>query len=66
MERTKASSRYPLRTASIIVLVLLLVIYVLLRVRLAREEHAREKPAPGTSLSIFVTNRLGGYREPCG
>jgi hypothetical protein len=66
MERTKAPSRYPLRTAAIIVLALLLVMYIPLRVRMEREKHAREKPVPGSSLSIFVTNRLGGYREPCG
>ena len=66
MERTRAFDRRSVLTGALIVLALLLVIYIPVRVRMAREEHAREVPAPGTSFTLFVTNRLGGYREPCG
>jgi hypothetical protein len=65
MERARTLSRF-VRNAALVVLALLLAIYLPLRVRMAREERARGTPAPGTSISIFVTNRLGGYREPCG
>jgi hypothetical protein len=66
MERTRAPRRSPLRNAAIIILLILLAIYIPFRIRMTRDERSREKPAAGTRISIFVTNELAGYREPCG
>jgi hypothetical protein len=65
MERTKLHKRPPLLVPSLVILVALAVIYLPIRARLARSERSREAPAPGTALSVFVTNQLAGYREPC-
>jgi hypothetical protein len=49
-----------------VILAALIVIYLPLRVRIARSDRAREAPARGSAISIFFTNQLAGYREPCG
>jgi hypothetical protein len=66
MRRTRAPSRPPLINAALIVLAILVAIYVPLRISLERARRAQMAPARGSSVSIFVTNRLAGYREPCG
>jgi hypothetical protein len=48
-----------------VILAALVAIYLPVRARMARSERSRT-PAPGTSLSVFFTNQLSGYREPCG
>jgi hypothetical protein len=50
----------------LVVVVILLVVYIPLRARTGRSGRSGEAPVPGTSLSIFFTDELAGYREPCG
>ncbi len=52
--------------AGLVLLVILLAIYIPLKVYLAGSGTARVNGINGTSISIFVTNELRGYREPCG
>jgi len=66
MERTRTPRRFSLLGAALTVLVILLAIYLPLKSKSIRSERAAERPAAGTSLSVFFTSRLGGYREPCG
>lgn len=47
------------------IFVLLLLIYIPLKIYIARSGEVPRIP-DGTRLSIFVTNELKGYREPCG
>lgn len=60
------SRRYPLRNAAVVLLLVLLAVYIPLRVRMKRENRAIDPPPPGTSLAVFFTSSLSGYREPCG
>jgi hypothetical protein len=55
-----------IRIANIVVIVAIIAAVVTLRMRIVREERVRAPVAPGTSISIFVTSALCGYREPCG
>ncbi len=65
MEKPARRRSVTLRTAALVLLALL-VLYPPFRVRMAREEPLPERCAPGTSLGIFFTSGLSGYREPCG
>ncbi|MCX5754366.1 MAG: hypothetical protein NTW97_12135 [Candidatus Krumholzibacteria bacterium] len=65
MARTRFHRRARLLVPSLVVLAALVVIYLPVRVRMAGSERSREAPPPGTALSIFFTNQLAGYREPC-
>ena len=66
MEKPGTRSAAAFRNAAAVVLLVLLALYVPLRVRMAREDRAVERCAPGTELGIFFTSNLSGYREPCG
>jgi|GEM_PF-4037396 len=65
MERKRDPRRRALLNAALVV-VILLIVYIPLRARMARSGRPREAPAAGTSVSIFFTDELAGYREPCG
>jgi len=49
-----------------VILAALVVVYLPLRWRMAGSERSRQTPARGTTISVFFTNQLVGYREPCG
>lgn len=66
MERTKPASRSPLIVPALVVLAALVAVYLPLHLRMAKSDRAREAPARGTAISVFFTNQLAGYREPCG
>lgn len=65
MERRKDPRRRALFNAALVV-VILLIVYIPLRSRVERPGRSREAPAAGSSVSIFFTDELAGYREPCG
>ena len=50
--------------AALILFVILLAIYIPLEIYIARSEESR--PVEPVEFSVFVTNELNGYREPCG
>jgi len=53
--------------AGMILLIVLLAVYIPLKIYITRSEpETAGGPLAGTTLSIFVTNELSGYREPCG
>jgi hypothetical protein len=66
MERTRVHKRSPLLVPALVILAALIAVYLPIRSRMAKSERTREAPAPGTALSVFLTNQLAGYREPCG
>jgi hypothetical protein len=66
MDRTSVHKRPPLLIPALVILAALIAIYLPVRSRIARSDRSREGPAPGTALSVFFTNQLAGYREPCG
>jgi hypothetical protein len=66
MEKTRVHKRPPLLVPALVVLAALIAVYLPLRSRMAGSERSRETPARGTALSVFFTNQLAGYREPCG
>jgi hypothetical protein len=66
MERTRVHKRSPLLVPALVILAALIAVYLPIRSRMARSERSPEAPAPGTALSVFFTNQLAGYREPCG
>jgi len=49
----------------VIIFLALLAVWVPLKMHIARTA-SRDPVADGTRLSVFVTNELAGYREPCG
>jgi hypothetical protein len=66
MERTKPRSRSPLIVPALVVLAALAAVYLPIRLGIAKSDRAREAPARGAAVSVFLTNQLAGYREPCG
>ena len=65
MERTRVHKRPSLILPALVLLAVLIAIYLPVRSRIERSDRSREAPAPGTAISIFFTNQLVGYREPC-
>ncbi|UCF04252.1 MAG: hypothetical protein JSV33_09895 [bacterium] len=51
--------------AGLILLLVLLAIYIPLKVYISGSESAATTDLDGMTISIFVTNELWGYREPC-
>mgnify|MGYP001161985497 FL=1 len=49
----------------IAIFLILLAVWIVLKIYIARTEPAGPPP-DGTIVSIFVTAELRGYREPCG
>ena len=52
--------------AALILFVILLAIYIPLKIYIARSESAGGASREPVLFSLFVTNELNGYREPCG
>jgi hypothetical protein len=65
MEQRRDPRRRALFNAALVV-VILLIGYIPLRTRMERLGRSRETPVAGSSVSIFFTDELAGYREPCG
>ncbi len=62
---TARNKSFPFIRAALILFVILLAIYIPLKIYIARSDGAERSRDP-VQLSIFVTNELNGYREPCG
>jgi hypothetical protein len=52
--------------AAFVLFMILLAIYIPLKIYIARSENADDASREPVLFSIFVTNELNGYREPCG
>lgn len=65
MKRTPKSNLSPFVPLMVIIFLVLLAVWVPLKMHIARTT-SRDPVADGTRLSVFVTNELAGYREPCG
>jgi len=52
--------------AALILFVILLAIYIPLKIYIARSESGEGASREPVRFSLFVTNELNGYREPCG
>lgn len=66
MRKTAERQSFTFIRAGLVLLIVLLAIYIPLRFYLAKPGTALPKEINGTTISIFVTNELRGYREPCG
>ncbi|MBN1885356.1 MAG: hypothetical protein JW876_07535 [Candidatus Krumholzibacteriota bacterium] len=64
MRRAPGSPRFNFIRPGLALLAILLAVYIPLRIYLATSDQP-DVP-PGTSISLFVTTDLAGYREPCG
>ena len=64
MRRAPAQKRFVPIRAAFVLFAVLLAAYIPLKIYLAVSDQPAV--APGTTLSIFVTTDLAGYREPCG
>ncbi len=62
MRRTVSKINTLFIRAGFILLLVLLAVYIPLKIFISQNPGV----ADGTSLSIFVTTELAGYREPCG
>lgn len=64
----KTTSRHTSRfiRAALILFVVLLAIYIPLKIYIARSDNSNGASEESLQFSIFVTNELNGYREPCG
>jgi hypothetical protein len=52
--------------AALILLAALIVIYIPLKIYIERSGGSDDSPVGTGTISIFATNELNGYREPCG
>jgi hypothetical protein len=66
MERTRVRKLPRFLVPALVVIAALVAVYFPVRSRMAASGSRQEAPARGTALSIFVTNQLVAYREPCG
>jgi hypothetical protein len=66
MTRTSRRRSFPLIRAALILFIVLLAIYIPLKIHIAKSGATVTAIPDGTSLSIFATSDLKGYREPCG
>ena len=66
MENPKIHKRPPLLVPALVILAALIAVYLPIRSRTAGTGLSREGPPRDSALSIFLTNQLAGYREPCG
>jgi hypothetical protein len=64
MKRTTGNKNFLFIRAAFILFFVLLAIYVPLKIYIARSDEATASSK--IPFSIFVTNELNGYREPCG
>ena len=67
MRRTTTSRKtYPFIRWALILFVVLLAVYISLKIYIAQSDNPESDRNEPLSLSIFLTNELSGYREPCG
>jgi len=64
MRRAPATKGFKPIRAALMLFAVLLVIYIPLKIYLAVSDQP--PVASGTTISVFVTTDLAGYREPCG
>ncbi|MCK4351399.1 MAG: hypothetical protein KAX13_11095 [Candidatus Krumholzibacteria bacterium] len=64
--RTTSRKTYPFIRWAFILFLVLLAVYIPLKIYIARSENLENGRSEPVSLSIFLTNELSGYREPCG
>ncbi len=65
MKRTAGRPGNRFIRAALILFIVLAAVYITLKIYIARSENSHTIP-DGFRMSIFVTNQLEGYREPCG
>ena len=63
---TTSRKTYPFIRWAFILFLVLLAVYIPLKIYIARSENPESGRSEPVSLSIFLTNELNGYREPCG
>ncbi len=66
MERTRVHKRPPLLVPALVILAALIAVYLPIRSQTAGGGRSRKGPPRDFALSVFLTNQLAGYREPCG
>ena len=66
MKRTAGKQRFIFMRAALVLFIALLAVYIPLKIHIARSDVRESSALDRQSLSIFVTNELKGYREPCG
>jgi hypothetical protein len=66
MKRTASRYNPKLIRAGLVLFIVLLAIYIPLKIHIVHSGSVDTAVLEGDSLSIFVTNELNGYREPCG
>ena len=64
--KTTSKQAFPFIRAALILLLVLLAIYIPLKIYIARSDNTAQASSEPLQFSIFVTNELNGYREPCG
>lgn len=64
--KTKNKSGFPFIKVALILFIILLAIYIPLKIYIARSDNTAGAARKPLQFSIFVTNELNGYREPCG
>jgi hypothetical protein len=65
MVKTVSRPHYIFIRAGLILLIVLLAIYIPLKIYISSSESAVTNAPDGLTISIFATNELWGYREPC-
>lgn len=66
MTRRTERKNFPLIRAALIFFTALLVIYIPLKIYIAISDTPDDTTVGEQQFSIFFTNELKGYREPCG
>ena len=64
--KTTSKQSFPFIKAALILFAALLAIYIPLKIYIARSDSTAKTSREPLQFSIFVTNELNGYREPCG
>ncbi|MBN2184862.1 MAG: hypothetical protein JW746_06000 [Candidatus Krumholzibacteriota bacterium] len=64
MSRKTAAAISPFIKLILSVFILLLLIYIPLKIYIASSDHPAGVP-DGSTVRIYLTNELHGYREPC-
>jgi hypothetical protein len=57
---------FPFIKAALVLFIVLVAVYIPLKFYVLRTEEAGERSYDPVNASIFITNELQGYREPCG
>ncbi len=66
MIRNTERKHFPLIRAALIFFAALIVIYIPLKIYISKFGVSDDVPTGTGKISIFFTNELNGYREPCG